>query len=486
MKILVITPFRKGKYLESIVSNIENYEVVNTAPLQMCTLLGSLGHDVIFISLQNVFRSFNPKEDTEKLNTIIKSIEFDILIFHTDYYMNNSNTASLFSMKIISAYVKSTMKEKKIIYCGKLTEMLEEKLFTLLPDIDIAIRGEAEPVINQILWVGEDQLLNIGIGLIARIDGCVCSSDGISIIKNYNNLPIINYNFLDYTISLIESYVRKVDFLPISIRTSYGCPYQCMFCKNTKDWNNYRTKSKDVIDKELQNVQTACGGKLKIVFLADEIFTVDNNHVVDICDAFEKHHIMINGLFSHANQLTYDTILQIKRISRSVLVGAETSNQGLLNLTGKKMNFSDLIERVKLARKHGLAVGLEWIIGLPNSTLEDALFDLNKIYMLIAKNQVDFIEPYVFTPHPNTAFYNNAERFGLVINHNYDEMLEEGGFPQITYVHGLSSRQLFVVYLLTKIVISEAEKAKGHVSTSMLEGCVNIDDFKKICEVFKH
>lgn len=55
LNILVITPFRKGKLIESVVSNIMNYEVVNTAPLQLCTYLKSQEHDVEYIYLCRIF-----------------------------------------------------------------------------------------------------------------------------------------------------------------------------------------------------------------------------------------------------------------------------------------------------------------------------------------------------------------------------------------------------------------------------------------------
>lgn len=86
------------------------------------------------------------------------------------------------------------------------------------------------------------------IGIIIRVNGIICLLLRVAFINDYNELSVINSNYLQKTIDLIERYVCKIDILPISIRTSYGCPFSCKFCKNTIHWNNYRLKSKKTID----------------------------------------------------------------------------------------------------------------------------------------------------------------------------------------------------------------------------------------------
>lgn len=116
-----------------------------------------------------------------------------------------------------------------------------------------------------------------------------------------------------------------------------------------------------------------------------------------------------------------------------------------------------------MRRKHNLAVGLEWIIGFAGSTIETYLNNFNQIYMLIVNKKADFIEPYIFTPHPNTEFYNESKKYDMIINKNYSEMLEESGIPQFFYKGKLTSQQIYSLYFICKMVISEAEKAREHI-----------------------
>lgn len=484
LNILVITPFRKGKLIESVVSNIMNYEVVNTAPLQLCTYLKSQGHDVEYISMQNIFRSYKD-EDYERLKLIIHSCKFDVLVFHTDYYMNNTNTATIFSIKLISDIVKKMDKNKRIIYCGKLTEMLEDELLQLLPSIDIAIRGESELVINSFI---EEKNINFDNykkfnGCLLNIDKKIVNSRGVNYIDDYNKLPAIDFSFLDKTIYLIEKYIMKVTKLPISIRTSYGCPYACNFCKNTKDWNKYRVKSSLIIRKEIENLKRSCNGKLELVFLSDELFTLNKKHVIEVCKVFEDNEIILNGLFSHLNNLNEEMIKYISRISRSILLGLESCNNTAIKYADKNININNIFKLAKLVKENKMAIGLEWIIGLPGTTIEDELRDLNAMYIFIANNIVDFIEPYILVPHPNTEFCKNNLKYNIEITNCYEEMLEEGGIPQISY-NELNRKQIYVLYLISNIVISEAYKAQGHIKDKMIQGDMNIKEFKKIMELF--
>lgn len=483
-RILIITPFRKGKLIESVVSNIENFEVVNTTALQLCSFLSKEGYEVDYLSLQNIFRSYNPEKHFHVLEEIISQRRFDFLIFHTDYYMNNTNTASLYSIKIICDCVKSKFPSCPIIYCGKLTEMLDGRLMELVPEIDFAVRGEAEPVILAVL----KNYMGIGIQADNRAGGLHRTQNGIvnipgnSVIEDYNLLPPIDFEYLNKTIEAIEKYVRKIDCLPISIRTSYGCPFSCKFCRNTRDWNNYRTKSKETIDKELKRIALACSGKLKLVFISDEVFTLSEEHIIEMREVFLKNKIKVNGLFSHLNHIDSAKAKLLRDITRSILIGVESWNQSTINNMGKGINLDNLLKKTALIRKNNLAVGIEWIIGLPGMTLENYLQDFNFIYSVIAKNQVDFVEPYIFTPHPNTEIYNSRDKYGIEIRDGFENMLEEGGIPQFEYKEGLCGTQIYLLYLMCKYVIQEAEKAKSHVSEDMLVGEINYRDFKEILD----
>jgi len=161
---------------------------------------------------------------------------------------------------------------------------------------------------------------------------------------------------------------------------------------------------------------------------------------------------------------------------------AEIDSQAI-KYADKNININNIFKLAKLVKENKMAIGLEWIIGLPGTTIEDELRDLNAMYIFIANNIVDFIEPYILVPHPNTEFCKNNLKYNIEITNCYEEMLEEGGIPQISY-NELNRKQIYVLYLISNIVISEAYKAQGHIKDKMIQGDMNIKEFKKIMELF--
>ncbi len=483
-KIAIIQPFRKPKFKEMIVKNYPNMEVVNTAPLQLASLLKNEGYGIKFISLQNSFRSYE-ENDYNRLLEIIDDIKADLYIFHTDYYMSNTNTASLFSIKLISKIIKEKNKDIPIILTGKLVENLRGKLFELLPNIDYAIKGEGEDVILSLL----KEITTIEEGVISRLktrailykrNQEVLENDGVALVSNYNVLPIIDYSMLDYTIKITEkSLGKEIPNLPISIRTSYGCPFKCNFCGGTKNWNNYRMKTSEVIRCELEIIKRSCSGKLKIVFLADELFTYNREHVQQISIAFKGHGIKVSGLFGHVKYFDIERARDIKEMSDTILFGAENCDSNVLVKANKNISFENVLHATKIAKRCDLAVGLEWIVGLPGETIDTVIKNINLMYTLVMNKTVDFIEPYILCIHPDTEYDIRSEMYGIKSKGNYEHMLEEGGYPQYE-LDNLSSNQIFVYYLLASLMINEALRTKKFIDYNIESSCINISEFRKL------
>ena len=90
--ILIIQPFRKPKFKEMVVTNYPFWEVINVAPLVTAAILKE-SYNVQFLSLQNIFKSYESNQSKELFH-ILNLYNPDLVIFHTDYFMANSITAS--------------------------------------------------------------------------------------------------------------------------------------------------------------------------------------------------------------------------------------------------------------------------------------------------------------------------------------------------------------------------------------------------------
>lgn len=157
------------------------------------------------------------------------------------------------------------------------------------------------------------------------------------------------------------------------IQLSRGCPYHCSFC----------------------NVQFLAGRKMRYRNLKDcvqEIVEAKRSHpgivsigITDDCptlplDRFKKFTRMLSdanlgcGLWvdnMRAN-LIDDELLELYKMAggSNVGLGVESGNHEVFALTNKGQDLETVVQAAKLVRKHGLILGLCFVIGLPEDTLE--------------------------------------------------------------------------------------------------------------------
>ncbi|WMJ87606.1 B12-binding domain-containing radical SAM protein [Anaerocolumna sp. MB42-C2] len=478
--ILLIQPFRKPSIREIIVKNYPCWEIINSNSLVMASVLEKAGMKVDFLNMQNLFKSYESVQE-DSLKGLLSEYEPDIVIFHTDYYISFTSTAVFYSIKMITSYYKAKSHNTKIILVGRNGLALGKKVFDIDPNIDVVIKGECEDfIVSLIDSIKNNCLKNIS-AIIYKENGKIVENPGIGRILDFDKLPVPAFHLLKNVLELAERFTGlKMRFVPVSIRTSFGCPMNCRYCGGVSTWNEYHMKSKKSLENEIRYFKEVFGNKGKIMFFADELFAYNMDHVNDVADIFMKNSIKIDGLFAHSHIFNEELARKVQKISDFVVFGAENCCDEVLANANKKQTYESLLKAIDIAKKNNLKVSLEWVVGLPGENIKTAAKNINAVYQMIATGQVDNINSYVFCPYPNTEFAVNKEKFGLVIYDSFDEMVEEG-YPTYSLTN-LTSNQIFIYYLLTQVMIKEAlldrEQFQGHF---IPQEC-NLERFEELLE----
>lgn len=476
--VLIIQPFRKPKFKDMVVSNYPYWEVVNVEPLTMAAVIEKAGYDVHFYALQNMFKSYSSQCEND-FDSVLGKINPDILVISTDYYMANGSTAIFFCVNLVIDYYKKHGNIKRIILTGRNALSLRKENFSLIKDLDVVIKGECENIICDILNSKEHELKNIQ-GIIFKSGTEIIENLGYWKIENWDNIPLPAFHLLGENIEIIQNIVGvKMKHLPITLRTSFGCVKNCNYCAGIENWNNYHLKPIGYLEEEIELVYRLFPNTVQLYFLADEIFTVNKEHVKAVVEILSKKKIKVMGLFAHTKYFDDEIAELVKEITDTVLFGAENCCDSILKLANKGQSFGDLLDCVKLAKKHKLKVSLEWIVGLPGEDVETAIKNLHTIYKMIATNVVDHINTYVFCPHPNTEFDVNKSKFDLKIDKNYDDMLEEGGYP-CSKTSKMTKNQIFIYYLISQLIINDAHEVQGNLPEDYEVGNYNIEMFREL------
>jgi radical SAM superfamily enzyme YgiQ (UPF0313 family) len=108
---------------------------------------------------------------------------------------------------------------------------------------------------------------------------------------------------------------------------------------------------------------------------------------------------------------------------RLLIVGYESGDDEILKNIKKGITIEQIKQFAKDARKAGLLVHGDFIIGLPGETKET----IEKTKKLIRMVKPDILQVAVASPFPGTEFYQWAKGNGYLVASNHNQYLDEQG-----------------------------------------------------------
>lgn len=318
----------------------------------------------------------NPKINSEYAlaDIIYKCDDFDstvkAIINPSVFAFSNYMWNFKFNLKLAKR-IKQLFPSCTIIFGGhqisNATEWLENH-----PFIDIAIRGEGEFILSEILLALCD---NCNFSHIANI--AYRNTDGIIENETKNICYDINELPSPYLTGIFDKILKNnSDKFAAVIETSRGCPYHCAYC----DWGNYDIPMRHFnVERIKKEIDWLARNSVVFVVLADSNFGIieTDNEIINafICAkksygypkaveiAFAKY--SPDRVFSMNKKLYENNMSRGATLSLQTLCPAALKNIGRESMT--KERFSKLI---KLYAENNIPAYTELILGLPGETYE--------------------------------------------------------------------------------------------------------------------
>jgi len=117
-------------------------------------------------------------------------------------------------------------------------------------------------------------------GLIINDHGNISASEP-QVVSDLDTLPMLAYDLLP----LGKYYSPSTNLKTISFISSRGCPYNCVYCSKLQRVR-YRHLSTDKILDQLEVLVREYG--MQWIEFVDEIFTLDRNRVVELCQGISR------------------------------------------------------------------------------------------------------------------------------------------------------------------------------------------------------
>ncbi len=210
-----------------------------------------------------------------------------------------------------------------------------------------------------------------------------------------------------------------------SIYTTLGCPYKCTFCCINAPFgtNRYRMRGAKSVAAEIDLLHGTYG--VKTYKIIDEMFVLNERHVVAICDELIARDYGLN-IWAYARVDTVKPRL-LDKLRRAgvhwLALGIESGSEHVRDGADKSFSQAEIIDIVRQIQLAGINVIGNFIFGLP----DDDLDTMRQTLDLASELNCEFANFYSAMAYPGSPLYQMAIEKGWELPKNWS------GFSQHSY-----------------------------------------------------
>jgi anaerobic magnesium-protoporphyrin IX monomethyl ester cyclase len=311
-----------------------------------------------------------------------------------------------------------------------MTLLPEESISDAHPEVDYAIRGEAEESIIEFVDALE------GRGAMESVHGLHWRRDGQLVINQPAGL-IADLNALPYPAHDLYKIARYTNFQPLTdgldkharsftIMTSRGCPYKCTYCSKPITGNTWRPRSVENVVGEWRWLVNDL--RATEIGLTDDIWNLKLDRAKAICRALIDEGlntvpwVTVHGM--KVNHVDAELFQLMKAAGcKRVGFGVENGDEHILRDVIKKGQTVDMVRNAfRWAHEAGLQTMGFFIYGMPHETAET----MESTTRLALELDPDMAHFMLATPYPGTEMYDEIKRQGDVLADNWQDFAIQG------------------------------------------------------------
>jgi radical SAM superfamily enzyme YgiQ (UPF0313 family) len=308
------------------------------------------------------------------------------------------------SFEGIGRQVKNLSPGTVLVGGGPHATSYPEEIFERSP-FDYLALGEGENTLLELLaLVDKGESAAKVAGLACQVNGEIHFTEEREKIADLDTLPLPAYDLID-----TEIYAEFISASPIgrrrymSVFTSRGCPYRCIYCHNLFG-KQFRTKSADRVLEELVLLREKYN--IYDIEITDDIFNLDRDRMMEICRMIisEKLGLRLsfpNGL--RGDRMDAEMIAMLKKAGTVMISYAvETASPRLQKLIRKNNKLEKIFANINETVRQGIFTNGFFMIGFPTETEEEAR--LTADYAVASKlHSASF---FIVTPFKGTSMWD--------------------------------------------------------------------------------
>ena len=275
------------------------------------------------------------------------------------------------------------------------------------PELDVIALGEGEQTLVELSRaIATETNWRTVDGISFRLNSEYCTTGRSEPIVDLDSLP-------EPARELLPLGRYRALGMPISLTTSRGCPFKCIFCVGRKMVGaKVRYRSPGNVVDEMEYLNTLNFHQLNI---ADDLFTANRKHCLAVCNEILERGLDVNWTsFARVDTVSEDLLNEMKAAGCSaVSFGVESGNPEILKTIKKGITRKQVVDAVKMCRNAGVVPYASFILGLPGETPQTI------------KETMDFGEElkdlglsfgfHLLAPFPGTEIRDQSEGYGIRI-----------------------------------------------------------------------
>jgi radical SAM superfamily enzyme YgiQ (UPF0313 family) len=321
---------------------------------------------------------------------------------------------------------------------GFLTSMPEETM-ALCPEIDVAVVGEGEATLPDLLDHVEDRRWDLVAGVIHRLEGRPLRTPPRKLIANMDDIPYPAYDLIPLEVyfensPLMFSPESAASRRRIDILMERGCPRMCTFCEHGgmskydlervyegstfSEEPIYRFNSPQYTVELVKYLRFKYG--IDFVSILDENMTSYRKRVFELCDEWERAGlagIVKFGCLGDVGGVTLEMLKRLREVGCSYIsYGGESASNMILKAVKKNTTVEQMQRAVDWTVQSGIRAVMTFMMGYPDETPQ-TIYETMDFWR---RNKM-IVKPFLITPYPGTELY---VRFRKRILEQWDGHLE--------------------------------------------------------------
>jgi radical SAM superfamily enzyme YgiQ (UPF0313 family) len=322
--------------------------------------------------------------------------------------------------KRLCRLVKSVQPDTLLVV-GNTVASIPERLLGWNPEVDVAVLGEGDRTIVELVrtWRDGGSLAEVA-GIALRRDGRVVRTPARPCIPRMEDIPFPDYSLFEFEKYLEMSWrfvpephpIPREKMLSLPVNTARGCPFDCSFCHHAFKACPYRYYPFATVVDYFARMQERHG--VYYLNFWDELSLVSKARTVELCDALERRGIEAywpvapRGNLFAAKDL--DLLRRCKDLGATTIGGAlESAAPEILAAMNKKITADQFVEQMQTARRAGLTPNTSVVFGYPQETPQTIALTFEACERAGVYPSTGFVLPL-----PNTPIYELARQRGLI------------------------------------------------------------------------